>query len=202
MTSRNGSAARAAGGLGASLRPMSQDIVPTPSDPARAFEDLRGEVSLLRRAVQGLTAERQNAPDYLPTLQQTAERLDWIARTIERLSKAPAMELSVESLVSRIEEATVKARSETRQLIGDANAATHASIARINAVVQGGWTAERQWRHILWTAGIAFVLGIVLCFSLPRILAPHTAHSLGVTVPTHERQPVDRRAEGSVRHHQ
>ena len=31
----------------------------TSNDPASAFEALRGEISLLRRAVEGLTAERQ-----------------------------------------------------------------------------------------------------------------------------------------------
>lgn len=172
---------------------MSQDIVPTPSDPARAFEDLRYEVSLLRRAVQGLTAERQNAPDYLPTLQEMVQRLDSIARTVERVCKAPAMELSVESLASRIEEAAVVARRDARQLVTDANAATHTAITRIDAVVEKGWTAERQWRQLLWTAGIAFVVGIILCFALPRILASRTAHPAAGSVPTEEREPAPRR---------
>jgi hypothetical protein len=158
---------------------MSQDIIPTASDPARAFEELRGEVSLLRRAVQGLTAERQNAPDYLPTLQVMVERLDRIVWTVERVSKAPAMELSVETLALRIEEAMVNARRDTRQLIADANAAAQTSIARIDAVVERGWTAERQWRELLWTAGIAFVLGIILCFAVPRVLTARTAHPTG-----------------------
>ncbi|HEX4739037.1 MAG TPA: DUF6118 family protein [Allosphingosinicella sp.] len=155
---------------------MSQDIVPTASDPARAFEDLRGEVSLLRRAVQGLTAERQNAPDYLPTLQQMVERLDWIARKVERVATAPAMELMVESLASRVEQASVEARLETRQLVADANAVMRASIARIDAVVERGWTAERQWRHLLWTAAIAFALGLLLCAIIPRIFEYHPSH--------------------------
>ncbi|HEX4738818.1 MAG TPA: DUF6118 family protein [Allosphingosinicella sp.] len=166
---------------------MSQDIVPAASDPARAFDDLRGEVSLLRRAVQGLTAERENAPDYLPTLQQMVERLDRIARTVECVSKAPAMKLSVESLASRIEETMAKARGEARQLIADAKAATHTSIARIDAVVERGRTAERQWRQLLWTAVIAFVLGIVLCFAIPRIFASRAAHPAPEWITTQER---------------
>src|SRR3546814_2326084 len=47
----------------------------TNNDPASAFEALRGEISLLRRAVEGLTAERQAAPNYKPTLAAMAERL-------------------------------------------------------------------------------------------------------------------------------
>ena len=153
---------------------MSQDIVPAASDPARAFEDLRGEVSLLRRAVQGLTAERENAPDYLPTLQQMVERLDWLTREVERISKAPAMELNAETLTRRLEQASDHARTEASRLVADANVAARASIARIDAVVDRGWTAERQWRQLFWAAGIAFVLGVILCFALPRFLASHT----------------------------
>lgn len=171
---------------------MSQDIVSAVSDPARAFEDLRYEVSLLRRALQGLTAERQNAPDYLPTLQAIVERLDSIDRRVERVRKAPAMELSVESLASRIEATTVDARRETRQLIADANATVHTSIARIDSVVARGWTAERQWRQLLWTAGIAFVLGIILCFALTRILASRAAHLTAEATPTEKREPASR----------
>lgn len=35
---------------------------------ADAFELLRREVSLLRRGIEALTAERQATPDYTPTL--------------------------------------------------------------------------------------------------------------------------------------
>jgi hypothetical protein len=37
-----------------------------PDDPGEAFDALRAEVSLLRRAIEELTAERQSAPDYTP----------------------------------------------------------------------------------------------------------------------------------------
>lgn len=37
-------------------------------EAARAFEDLRAEVSLLRRAVERLAAEPSDTPDYAETL--------------------------------------------------------------------------------------------------------------------------------------
>ena len=166
---------------------MSQDIVPTASDPARAFEELRGEVSLLRRAVQGLTAERQNAPDYLPTLQQMVERLDWLSRKVDRVSKAPAMELTVEALASGIEEASDQARKEASRLVADATAAARASIARIDAVVEKGWTAERQWRQLLWAAGTAFGSGNPLLLTSASSRIAYCAAHCGV----------DPRADGS-----
>ncbi|RYG89076.1 MAG: hypothetical protein EON59_02245 [Alphaproteobacteria bacterium] len=44
-------------------------------DIAEAFEALRGEVSLTRRAVEGLTAARERVPDYSATLGKMAEAL-------------------------------------------------------------------------------------------------------------------------------
>src|SRR3546814_19557232 len=53
----------------------------TNNDPASAVEALRGEISLLRRAVEGLTAERQGAPNYKPKLAAMAERLAALAHS-------------------------------------------------------------------------------------------------------------------------
>src|SRR3546814_12082283 len=75
-TSSNGSTARTTSGSAYRLPGM--DSIPAstgqPDDPAQAFAELRSEVSLLRRAIEGLTAERQNAPDYAPTLKVLAGR--------------------------------------------------------------------------------------------------------------------------------
>lgn len=165
---------------------MSQEIVPTASDPACAFEDLRSEVSLLRRAVQGLTAERQNAPDYLPTLQDIAGRLQSVGQILKRIEQVPAMVLTPESFASKINEAAAAARGEDRRLVAEANDAMRDSLNRVDALVERGWTAERQWRQLLWTAAIAFVLGIIICAALPRILGSRTAHPTTLSIPIKE----------------
>src|SRR3546814_17215118 len=61
-----------------------------PDDPAQAFAELRSEVSLLRRAIEGLTAERQNAPDYAPTLKVLSGRLTRIEAFMGEVSESPA----------------------------------------------------------------------------------------------------------------
>jgi len=155
---------------------MSQDIVPTASDPARAFEDLRGEVSLLRLAVQGLSAERRNAPDYLPTLQDIAGRLQSVGQSLKRIEQAPTMVLTPDSFASKIKEAAAAARVEDRRLVADAKESLRDSLDRIDALVERGWTAERQWRQLLWTGAIAFALGILICAAVPRILDRRPAH--------------------------
>ena len=64
-------------------------------DPARAFEKLRGEVSLLRLAVEGLTAARENIeiPDYQPTLTKTQEILGVLAQQVAAMRKSPALSM-------------------------------------------------------------------------------------------------------------
>jgi hypothetical protein len=47
-----------------------------PTDPAEAFEALRREVTLLHSAIQGLTAARENIPNYSPTLARMQKQLE------------------------------------------------------------------------------------------------------------------------------
>lgn len=66
-------------------------------DPALAFERLRGEVSLLRHAVEALTTARESIdiPDYEPTLERTEKVLEILVQQIDGVRKSPAMTLTV-----------------------------------------------------------------------------------------------------------
>ena len=80
-------------------------------DPTSAFAALRGEVSLLRRAVEGLTAERQNAPDYTPTLTGLSSRLTRAEELLGKIAESPAMRLTPENLAVSIARASETARA-------------------------------------------------------------------------------------------
>lgn len=73
-----------------------------PHDPAsEAFERLRLEVALLRRAVEGLSAEgREPAVDYSPTLANLRKAVGEVRAGIEDLGERPALVLTVEQLVA------------------------------------------------------------------------------------------------------
>ncbi|MET0376493.1 MAG: hypothetical protein ABW128_19850, partial [Rhizorhabdus sp.] len=89
-------------------------------EAARAFEGLRGEVTLLRRAVERLTAERAgngDAPDYSETLGAIANNITATARAVDALVNSPALALTPEELNRRIVEAGVAGRSEDRRAI-------------------------------------------------------------------------------------
>jgi len=136
------------------------------NDPTRAFTDLRGEVSLLRRAVEGLTAERQNAPDYTPTLAGLSGRLAHQEQLLGKLAESPAMRLTPENLAVSIAKASEIARAGDRESLDKAEAALRTSIASINGIVEHAWTADRQWKQLYWTAGGALLMGVVGTLSI------------------------------------
>jgi hypothetical protein len=100
-------------------------------DPAGAFAALRGEVSLLRRAVEGLTVERQNTPDYTPTLTGLSSRLAHVEELLGRVAESPAMCLTPGNLAVSIAKACETARSVDRESLEKAGAVLKASIASI-----------------------------------------------------------------------
>src|SRR3546814_10506272 len=118
-----------------------------PDDPAQAFAELRSEVSLLRRAIEGLTAERQNAPDYAPTLKVLSGRLTRIEAFMGEVSESPAMRLTPANLAVSIERASETARAGDRDIIETASAVLRASIASIDGVIEKAWAADRQIRQ-------------------------------------------------------
>jgi len=69
---------------------MTEDTHDPASDPAQAFENLRAEVSVMRRAVEALPSawEENQPPDYSPDLGRIAKSLDVVvARLDARLSR-------------------------------------------------------------------------------------------------------------------
>lgn len=67
-------------------------------DPVKAFEDLRAEVSVLRKAVEGLPAAiRDNRPpDYAPDLAVLGKGLDEIGAQLDIIMKSPALRQTLE----------------------------------------------------------------------------------------------------------
>lgn len=68
------------------------------SDPAKAFDDLRAEVSVLRKAVEALPeAIRENRPpDYAQDLAVIGKCLDEIGGQLETIQKFPALRMTPE----------------------------------------------------------------------------------------------------------
>lgn len=139
----------------------------------RAFDDLRGEVGLLRRAIEQLVSERQKneTPDYTPTLAATATRLDEIAKFMGAVARSPAMRLTPESVAREIVAVAETARAGDREIVDRAIAGLRTSVAGINGVVERAWTADRQNRWLVGTSLAGALAGMVLWSMLPGLVA-------------------------------
>jgi len=140
-------------------------------DITEAFEALRGEVSLTRRAVEGLTAARERVPDYSTTLGRMAEALDQAAEGIDLIEQSPAMRLSPAAFADEIRKASVEARADDRALLRETRDALTRSIGRIDGIVERGQAADRQLRRLTWTGAGGALGGMLLMAILPGAVA-------------------------------
>ena len=76
------------------------------------------------------------------------------------------MRLTPDNLAVSIARASETVRAGDRDNLGKADAVLRAAVATINAVVEQAWTADRQWKHLYWTGGSSFVLGIMGTLSI------------------------------------
>src|SRR3546814_5751840 len=72
-------------------------------DPQAAFEQLRGEVALVRLAVEGLASARESIEitDYQPTLANTVKILLALTKRVDVLVKSPELKLTPEPMGER-----------------------------------------------------------------------------------------------------
>lgn len=138
-------------------------------EAARAFDDLRGEITLLRRAVERLVAERSDdgqAPDYSETLGVIANNITVTAQRVHALAKSPALSLTPHEIGQQILEVGVAGRSEDRRAIGAARQTIEEVAIRLGRQLESHVMADEQQRRVRyvgWNAGlIALVAGVLL----------------------------------------
>ena len=160
-----------------------------PLDPAAAaFEALREEVALARRAVAGLAAERTSLeiPDHSETLAQILHASTIIARRLRALSEAPALQLSAQGWGHAIAEAGEAARRGDKHALSEARAALQGAAQGLKAATRSAREADRQ-RAWLEATGIA---GLIVGLALGAVIAGWLAPLLSATL----RSPEDRAA--------
>jgi hypothetical protein len=160
---------------------------PRPDTAAQAFgrlearvsgmeQRLDGRLSMLTRAVEHITVERQSLeiPDYSPTLAKHGGHLAAMAGQMKRLADAPAMQLTPESMAERMLASSEAAREPDKTAIKQAQALHRESQADLMGVIGTVRTKHEQRWHMLY-AGI----GTALAVSLLWLLYPGWAASIG-----------------------
>jgi LPXTG-motif cell wall-anchored protein len=133
-------------------------------DPAAAFERLRGEVSLLRSAIEGLTAAREtiDIPDYEPTLARTEKVLTVLAEQFSLLRQSPAMTLTPEIMGARLNAAVADSVNTLRSHSQASKSALDCTVNELRGIVRSARTGDDQNRWLLWTGLGGLALGLVL----------------------------------------
>ncbi|MDE2182623.1 MAG: hypothetical protein KGJ78_06330 [Alphaproteobacteria bacterium] len=130
-------------------------------DPTQAFDDLRAEVSVLRKAVEALPrAIRDNRPpDYAQDLAVIGKGLDEIGAQIEALRKYPALCMTPEQQGQSIANAGSALIREVAQKFD--RAAQESDRERYNLAQMVGTLRGQQDQRVwlLMVGAVAFVIG-------------------------------------------
>ena len=144
-------------------------------DPAaRAFEDLRAELALMRRAVDRLLSEHAGqspAPDYSETLGVISHNLSGTAQRVDALVSSPALSLTPEELGRQIVAAAYDARREDHRLFLAAQQGMLEVGTTLGRQLNSHTMADEQRRRLWRTGLVALAVGALLWAVLAGPLA-------------------------------
>jgi hypothetical protein len=157
-------------------------------DPAEAFDRLRAaiegqdrELALLRRAVEGLAAERAHidVPDYSETLGRMQQGVDATAERIaainDVIARSPALAMTPEQMAQRIAAAGNAARREDQAALAKAGEDKARVMAELRAIAGSAWTRADQKNRQLWFGLGGVAIGILAWTILPGLVARDVA---------------------------
>jgi len=174
------------------------DSAPGEGDAAQAFEDLRAEVSVLRKSLEALIdqCEEQRPPDYTVTLGKIAKGLAEVSARLDTIEDHPALRMTP----AQHQQAIAQAGSGLMNTaVTNLNAATQSfseERRKIAEVIGTAYTRQRQAKTLIWTGAAAALWGL--------ILSPLVAHMLPfglsgrVAAIVESGVPVDRWQAGSL----
>ena len=151
------------------------------ADAAEAFEAMRGELALLRRAVEGLAAERAaiDVPDYTETLGRMQQAVDATAERIavinDVIARSPALAMTPEQMAQRITAAGNAARREDQAALAKAGEEKARVMAELRAIAGSAWTRADQKNRQLWFGLGGVAAGILAWMILPGLVVREIA---------------------------
>ena len=146
-------------------------------------EKMRGEVALMRRAVESVAAERISieVPDYSETLGQLQQDVNTAAENIARIGQVlkavPALAMTPEQMTQRIAAAEATARREDQAALATARKGLEDATRQLHGYVVSARRGDEQNRWLAWTAIGGIILGIALWAAFSGALARATPDS-------------------------
>lgn len=131
------------------------------SDPSQAFEDLRAEVSVLRKAIEVLpdALDRNRAPDYSPDFAVLGQGMDAIGAALANLQKHPALRLTPEQHGSAVAQAGSALIREAVQRFDQATQETERERYSLAKVIGTARSKSDQSKWLAIAASIGLVVG-------------------------------------------
>jgi len=136
---------------------------------AEAFEGVRGELALLRRAIEGIAArdDRPEPPDYSETLGQITKLATATYQRAEILRKAAEEETVARQVAARVTGAVAEDRQAVKIAAGELRDATRA----LQGVTVSARRGDEQNRWLAWTAIGGIIVGMVVWAVFAGIVA-------------------------------
>ena len=152
---------------------MDEDDRQDEDGAARAFIQLGREVSLLRAAVEGLTAARENIeiPDYEPTLERTEKVMTVLIQQIDAMRKSLAMTLTPENMGSRLNASVKETVNTLRSHTQASKSALDGTVGELRGLVLSARRADEQNRWLYMIGGSGVLLGLLLYATLAGPIA-------------------------------
>ena len=141
-------------------------------EAAAAFEELRQEIALMRRALAGLSAEHASIeiPDYSQTLGKMAAALNAILRTNKELAEAPALQMNAQNWAEHIAAASRAARQADREALDQARLGFDEIMHTLSASFASARAADAQLMWVLGAAGSGLAVGVLIGVVLARFV--------------------------------
>ncbi len=141
-------------------------------DPAQAFEDLRAEVSVLRRAVEALPHawDESRPPDYSPDLGRIAKALATVETRIQAINAHPVLRLTPEQHQQAVVQAGSVLLREAAQKLERATQDVDRERGRLAGLVGAMRGREQQRTWLLSVGGGALLVGLILSPMLAGLL--------------------------------
>jgi hypothetical protein len=141
-------------------------------EAAAAFEDLRQEIALMRRAVTGLSAEHASieVQDYSQTLGKMAAALNAILKTNKELAEAPALRMNAQNWAEGIAAASRTARQADREALDRARSGFDEITRALSASFASARGADAQLMWVLGAAGTGLAIGVLIGVMVARLV--------------------------------
>jgi Family of unknown function (DUF6118) len=139
---------------------------------ARAFEDLRAEVSVLRRAIESLPAawKANQPPDYTPSLGTISNRLQEVTAQLQAIEGHPALQMTPEHHQQAIVNAGSGLLRDAAVRLDDAVRATQQRTRDLDAIIGSAQQQDQQTKWLIIAATAALIVGLLMSPILARLL--------------------------------